>query len=210
MAHFLKKSDGVAPLAIIDPRIVASSGRQSIRQVESLPSFHHEESEIPFRAVQSGVAGYRADERVSTLITHVMWLMELLVAGAYPIAILVFLASGERCAVQATIPQRELPPHSMPFCNTLPTVFGEAHPFSAVLPLAKMTRDRQVKRLPCPGRLDYGLRPKRSCPSLKNNPSSNTFEADLVQPPRYSLMVRSVRRAHMGRINNMDTDRRSS
>src|SRR6188508_3848183 len=75
MAHFLKNSDGVSIPAIIDPRIVASSRRQSIRQVESLPSFHHEESAIPFRAVQSGVAGYRADERVSTLITHVMCLI---------------------------------------------------------------------------------------------------------------------------------------
>src|SRR4029078_10254043 len=92
----------------------------------------------------------------------------------------------------------------------LPTVFGEAFTFSAVLPLATMTRDRQVKRLPCPGRLHYGLCSKRSCPSLKNNPSSNIFEADSVQPPHYSLMVRSVRRAHRGRINNMDTDRRSS
>ena len=39
----------------------------------------------------------------------------------------------------------------MPFCNALPAVFGEAFPFSAVLPLATMTRDRQVKRLPWPG-----------------------------------------------------------
>src|SRR4026207_1084022 len=84
MAHFLKKSDGVSIPAIIDPRIVASSRRQSIRQVESLPSFHHEESAIPFRAVQSGVAGYRADERVSTLITHVMWLMEFWSQGPVP------------------------------------------------------------------------------------------------------------------------------
>src|SRR4026207_281474 len=97
MAHFLKESDGVSIPQIIDPRIVASSRRQSIRQVESLPSFHHEESEIPFRAVQSGVAGYRADERVSTLITHVMWLMEFWSRGLIPSRSLCSLRAGRVC-----------------------------------------------------------------------------------------------------------------